>query len=102
MTYEFHSGKDILDICARENINISEVMIRNEQERSSRSREAILDEMCSNLEVMRSSIKKGLDPEHIQHGSILGGDAVKLLAYAPYANMGAGMARIAAASIWQW
>jgi L-serine dehydratase len=99
MTYEFHSGKDILDICARENINISEVMIRNEQERSSRSREAILDEMCSNLEVMRSSIKKGLDPEHIQHGSILGGDAVKLLAYAPYANMGAGMARIAAASM---
>ena len=97
--YEFHSGRDVLGICSREGINISELMIRNEQERSGRERAGILAQMRSDLDVMRSSIKKGLDPEHIQRGSISGGDALRLMAYAPQACMGAGMARVAASAI---
>ena len=99
MDYEFHSGRDILDICSRESIDISEMMIRNEQERSARSRDDIMAQMQSDLDVMRSSILKGLDPEHIQRGIISGGDAVKLMSYAPRAGMGEGMMRVAAAAM---
>lgn len=99
MTYSFNRGSDLCQLSHRENIPISEIMIRSEMEKSERSRESIMEEMESNLQVMRESIEKGLDPENIYRGAFTGGDAVKFHQYASESNMGRDMAEIIAAAI---
>lgn len=99
MMYSFNRGSELCAICEREGISISEVMVRNEMERSERSRESILEEMRSNLEVMKESIQKGLNPDNPYRGRFTGGDAVKLQAFAPKSNMGTDMAEIVAAAV---
>lgn len=99
MNYEFNYGTDLYEISVRENIPISEIMLRNEIEKSERSREDILKQMHSNLEVMRQSIEKGLDKEENNHGLFTGGDAVKMMSFAGQSNMGEDMASVIAAAM---
>lgn len=99
MRYGFHHGKDLCEISRRENIPVSEIMLRNEMEKSERSREEILREMHSNLVVMRESIKKGLDENDTPHGLFTGGDAVKLMSFAKQSSMGADMAEVVASAM---
>lgn len=56
-------------------------------------------DLRSNLQVMQTSITKGLDPENLHHGVFTGGDAVKLNHFAASSNMGREMAEIVAAAI---
>lgn len=99
MSYEFDHGTELCEISRREKIRVSEVMLRSEMEKSGRTREDILDEMNSNLKVMRESIREGLDREIPHRGMFTGGDAVKLMAFAGESNMGEHMASIIAASM---
>lgn len=99
MRYEFHSGKELYDLCCREGLPISEVMLRNEMEQSDLPRDAVIGEMMRNLAVMRESIQKGLDPGRPFKGVFIGGDAVKVSRFAPSANMGKDMAEIVAAAM---
>lgn len=99
MNYEFNYGTDLYEISVRENIPISEIMLRNEIEKSERSREDIFKQMHSNLEVMRQSIEKGLDKEENNHGLFTGGDAVKMMSFAGQSNMGEDMASVIAAAM---
>ncbi len=99
MRYEFDHGKDLWIISQRENIPISEIMLRNEMEKSERSREEILAQMHSNLVVMRESIKKGLDAAEMPQGIFTGGDAIKLMSFATKSNMGADMAAVVASAM---
>lgn len=99
MNYEFGHGQDLCGISNRENIPISEVMLRNEMEKSGRSKQEILCEMGSNLAVMRESIRQGLDEAQNHRGLFAGGDAVKLMSFAKESNMGKDMASVIAASM---
>lgn len=99
MKYEFNHGNDLWMISQRENIPISEIMLRNEMEKSERPREEIVGEMYSNLTVMRESIEKGLDPSEEHHGLFTGGDAVKLMSFAKQSCMGADMAAVVASAM---
>lgn len=99
MKYTFTNGKSLLDICSAEGIAISEVMIMNEMERSECTREQVIDEMKTNLEVMRNSVNEGLNAEKPLYGKLLGGDAVKLMARAEKSLMGVPMARLVASSM---
>lgn len=99
MKYEFHYGEDLCTISHRENIPVSEIMLRNEMERSERSREEILSEMNSNLIVMRESIRQGLDSGEKHHGIFTGGDGIKLMSFAKQSNMGEDMASVIAAAM---
>lgn len=99
MRYEFHHGADLCAISHREQIPISEIMLRNEMEKSERTRESILEEMYSNLTVMRESIQNGLNAEEIHRGIFTGGDAVKLMSFAGKSNMGEDMASVIAAAM---
>ncbi|MDO4298034.1 MAG: L-serine ammonia-lyase, iron-sulfur-dependent, subunit alpha [Lachnospiraceae bacterium] len=99
MNYEFHHGKDLCEISRREGIPVSEIMLRNEMEKSGRSREEILDEMNSNLTVMRESVRSGLDTGESHHGLFTGGDAVKMMSFAKESNMGEDMASVVAAAM---
>ena len=99
VNYEFDHGADLCRISRQEGIPISEIMLRNEVERSGHRREDILAEMQSNLAVMRASIQKGLDPGERYHGAFTGGDAIKLMAFARKSNMGADLAEVVAAAM---
>lgn len=99
MKYEFSSGRELISICREHNIAISELMLRNEIELSEQPREAILEEMHSNLAVMRASISAGLNRKRIPRGILSGGDALKLAAFAEQSNMGAALAKVVASSM---
>lgn len=99
MRYSFIRSAQLCDICAKEGLSVSEVMLRREMERSERSRDDIMADLRSNLQVMQASITKGLDPENPHHGVFTGGDAVKLNHFAASSNMGREMAEIVAAAI---
>lgn len=99
MNYHFEHGTELLQLCGREQTGISEIMLLSEAEQSGRSRESILEEMKENLAVMRDSIRRGLDEDEKVRGVFLGGDAVKLMAFAAFSNMGAHMAEVAAAAM---
>ena len=68
MRYSFIRSAQLCEICAKEGLSVSEVMLRREMERSERSRDDIMADLRSNLQVMQTSITKGLDPENLQHG----------------------------------
>ena len=99
MRYSFIRSAQLCDICAKDGLSVSEVMLRREMERSERSRDDIMADLRSNLQVMQASITKGLDPENPNHGVFTGGDAVKLNHFATSSNMGREMAEIVAAAI---
>ena len=99
MRYSFIRSAQLCEICAKEGLSVSEVMLRREMERSERSMDDIMADLRSNLQVMQTSITKGLDPENLQHGVFTGGDAVKLNHFAASSNMGREMAEIVAAAI---
>ncbi len=99
MRYSFIRSAQLCDICAKDGLSVSEVMLRREMERSERSRDDIMADLRSNLQVMQASITKGLDPENPHHGVFTGGDAVKLNHFAASSNMGREMAEIVAAAI---
>lgn len=99
MNYEFHSGAELCALCRRESITMGEVMLRNEVEQSELPRKEVIEQMQRHLEVMRTSIRKGLDPARPFHGMFIGGDAVKLASFAPQCNMGVELAEVVAASM---
>ena len=99
MNYEFCHGSDLCEISRREGIPISEIMMRNEIEKSERTRESITAEMMSNLAVMRASIREGLEADEKHRGIFVGGDAVKLMAFAGESNLGTDMAEVIASAM---
>ena len=92
----FLSGNDLLEICHRENIPISEAAVLAELERQEMDRDEILNEMRIDLEVMRESIRVGLEEQQISITGLMGEDADKLMAYTDNAVMGREMTRIVA------
>lgn len=99
MNYEFHHGRELCAISRRENLSVSEIMIRNEMERSERSREEVLREMNGNLLVMREAIRAGLNAGEKHRGLFTGGDAGKLMAFAGESNLGENLAEVAASAM---
>lgn len=99
MTYTFTNGTELLSLCQKYDMPISRAMLLSESERSEKSREYILSELGKNLEVMEQSIKSGLDKANSPHGVFVGGDAVKMLDYAPLSWMGRDMAEVVAAAV---
>lgn len=99
MNYSFDTGSELIEICIREKITISEVMLRHEMERSERERDEIVNDMFANLMVMQQSIKLGLEERQQTMTGLADGNAEKLYSFADKANMGADMARICAAAM---
>lgn len=96
MSYEFHHGSELLTLCSRYKISIGEVMLRREMEDTTRTREEIFAEMKLNLDVMRTSIRTGLDPTVPTHGLMAGNESVKLARYAQNSELGGRLCGIVA------
>ena len=74
----FENGAALCAYCTSENCTIAEAMIRREVSRGEMMRDAIIAEMRENLNVMRESVRVGLE-EHVETVSHLsGGEAMRL------------------------
>lgn len=80
--YSFTKGTELIDLCRKESLSISEIMLRREIENSELDREAIITEMHENLQTMRDSVEEGLTGEQRSVSGLTGGDAAKLYARA--------------------
>ena len=99
MSYEFHHGSELLTLCSRYKISIGEVMLRREMEDTTRTRKEIFAEMKLNLDVMRTSIRTGLDPTVPTRGLMAGNESVKLARYAQNSELGGRLCGIVAAGM---
>ncbi|WP_067729977.1 L-serine ammonia-lyase, iron-sulfur-dependent, subunit alpha [Oceanobacillus damuensis] len=76
----FRTAAELVEIAEKENILISEVMIRQEMEVKEKTREEVFSEMEKNLEVMEKAIEESLKGVESVTG-LTGGDAVKIQDY---------------------
>ncbi|MFG6148953.1 L-serine ammonia-lyase, iron-sulfur-dependent, subunit alpha [Halobacillus sp. B23F22_1] len=76
----FRNVAELVERAEKENISISEVMIRQEMEVKQLTREEIFAQMERNLEVMEKAIEDGLKGVQ-SHSGLTGGDAVLIQNY---------------------
>lgn len=99
MRYKFRTGKDLLEICAREDIPISEAALCFEIENGEMDREQVIAEMDKNLATMEESIRQGLEEENISTTSLTGEDADRLLAFKGDSLMGSDLTIMTASAM---
>ncbi|MEG2353442.1 MAG: L-serine ammonia-lyase, iron-sulfur-dependent, subunit alpha [Clostridium sp.] len=75
-------GKELIEICNRENISIAEYCIRYEIENSGLNREQVMSAMNQNLNVMKESASFALNNDIKSVSGLIGGDAKKIKKYA--------------------
>ena len=107
--YCFTNGEELIAICKKEGLTISEVMLRRQQELSDDTAENILKELKTTLHAMKRSVEEGLTEELESVSGLSGGDAMRLndraeknalsgaLAAKAAAEVNAAMGRIVAA-----
>ncbi|MBN9652809.1 L-serine ammonia-lyase, iron-sulfur-dependent, subunit alpha [Halobacillus litoralis] len=76
----FRNVAELVELAESENIQISEVMIRQEMEVKQLSREQVFSQMERNLDVMEKAIEDGLKGVK-SHSGLTGGDAVLIQNY---------------------
>ena len=99
MDHTFTNGQELLNICQEEQIPISEAAILAELSREEMDRDGIMSEMRLDLEVMRESIRVGLEEQQISITGLMGEDADKLMAFTDSAVMGREITRIVASAM---
>ena len=72
------SGEELLQICAEEQISLSEYAIRQEMELKNVSREDLYAQMKVTLEAMRESATAGREKKVYSLSGLIGGDAYRL------------------------
>lgn len=75
------TGRELLNICEKHRISISEYAVRFEELETGRSRKEIVNKMKKNLEVMQEAAEYGLHNEIKSVSGLIGGDAVKIYNY---------------------
>ncbi|MDD5935580.1 MAG: L-serine ammonia-lyase, iron-sulfur-dependent, subunit alpha [Clostridiales bacterium] len=90
-----NSGQELLEICAAEQISLSEYAIRVEMETKEVSREELIAQMQKTLEVMREGATAGREKEVYSLSGLIGGDAYRLQQYHDKGNtlMGGGIVK---------
>ncbi|MUK89953.1 L-serine ammonia-lyase, iron-sulfur-dependent, subunit alpha [Ornithinibacillus sp. L9] len=76
----FRTVAELVEMAEKDNIQISEVMIRQEMDVKNRTREEVFADMEKNLEVMEKAIEDSLKGVQSVTG-LTGGDAVKIQSY---------------------
>src|SRR5699024_572227 len=78
----FRSVAELVELAEKENIQISEVMIRQEMATKDKSREEVYEEMERNLQVMEQAIEDALKDDGVRSVTgLTGGDAVLVQRY---------------------
>lgn len=76
--YCFTNGEELIAICKKEGLAISEVMLRRQRELSDDTAENILKELKTTLHAMKRSVEEGLTEELESVSGLSGGDAMRL------------------------
>jgi L-serine dehydratase len=76
----FRTVRELVEIAEKENVLISEVMIRQEMDVKNKTREEVFSEMERNLQVMEKAVEDSLKGVQSVTG-LTGGDAVKIQTY---------------------
>ncbi|MGL5243977.1 MAG: L-serine ammonia-lyase, iron-sulfur-dependent, subunit beta, partial [Sarcina sp.] len=80
------SGKELIELCAENNIKLSEYAIIREMDSKNTSREKLLSHMQKTLNVMRQAATEGREKEVHSISGLIGGDAFKLQKYLQAGN----------------
>lgn len=75
---DFKTGKELLELCRRESLPISEVMRRRETEEGGLTRAEAENRMQRALEIMRNAAARPIDHPVPSMGGLIGGEAQKL------------------------
>lgn len=75
---DFINAKELLELCDRNNLSISEVMKIRECDESTSSKEEIIDKMKRVLEIMRDSATTPVKTPMKSMGGLIGGEARKI------------------------
>lgn len=96
----YTTAAEMLALCDREKISISELALRREVEMTGLSREEIFAKMKTYFQTMRASIRRGLEIRTPSPSGLSGGDAAKVLDYAKSGNalLGEDLTRLIAYS----
>ena len=78
MNWDFRNTNDLLELCSKNNMPVSEVMIRREMQLGVTRREAILDRIDENLRVMNTAVDRPIADPVRSMGGLIGGEAKKL------------------------
>ncbi len=78
MKYNFISGQDLLEKCAKYDMKIHELCLEREVELSGLSKDEILTKMHRALTIMKDAIKKAEEEDIKSMGGLIGGEAKKL------------------------
>lgn len=76
------TGEELLEICEKHNISLSEYAIRCEVEEKGLTREEVIEKMRKNLHVMMKAANEGREKEIYSVTGLIGGDGYKLNEYA--------------------
>ncbi len=93
----FKDAANLLEICDRENIDISEAMIRREISVSGRTREDITAQMSHALLVMRECVAEAGTGKREMLGGFIGGESAALLSRIKEKGAMAGLSSLASA-----
>jgi L-serine dehydratase len=76
--YEFTKASEVLELCKKFKLPISEIAKRYEMERSGKSMPAIRNKMKTTRDIMYATVKKGVKSTEKSKMGMVGGDANKL------------------------
>lgn len=74
----FSKGSELLSLCEREQIRISEAMIRREEQYFEGTREEILGRMAHSWQIMKESVQEGQQAGNRSMGGLIGGEGFKV------------------------
>ena len=75
------SGEELLEICEKEHISLSEYAIRLDMEDKNLSREEVMEKMAKNLQVMKDGANEGREKKVFSVSGLIGGDGYKINKY---------------------
>ena len=81
-----NSGKELLAACKKDNFNIYEYTLRNEEIESGLDLETIINKMKKNLKVMNEACEYGIKNSVVSVSGLIGGDAPKIQNYIDQGN----------------
>lgn len=97
--FNFNTIADLMDLAESQQVPVHEIVLVREMHDSQRTREAVLQEMARNWQVMQDSIERGIRNTERSVSGMTGGDARKLYAYRQKGYMGKAVLSAAAYAV---
>ncbi|CBH21484.1 L-serine dehydratase (alpha chain) [Acetoanaerobium sticklandii] len=76
---KFNNGKELLDLCSKENLMISDIMIKLEMNNYSKTEDEVFAQMHKSFIIMKNAVHKSLTEDIKSMGGLIGGEAKKLI-----------------------